>query len=91
MIFYLSSFALGFNSAEILTAVRTLSTLEHIDVYERLIWFMIEIALTFNTSKVYGDSTTLQPAKDAVVAALDQFAPIEAGNTTPIATSKRCI
>eukprot|EP00826_Nyctotherus_ovalis_P058505 TRINITY_DN8046_c0_g1_i17.p1 TRINITY_DN8046_c0_g1~~TRINITY_DN8046_c0_g1_i17.p1 ORF type:complete len:177 (+),score=32.00 TRINITY_DN8046_c0_g1_i17:187-717(+) len=64
---------LGLNSEEILSAVRTISNLEYIEAYERMSWFVLEIALTFNTPKLFEDDSQLQAAKDALVAALDQF------------------
>ena len=64
---------IGRNSEEILNAVRALSTLEHIDAYERLIWFLMEITLTFDTCHVFENSTTAQQARDAIIAALEQF------------------
>ena len=64
---------LGFNSGEMLAAVRILSTLEHIDVYERLIWFLVEITLTFDTCQLLDYSTETQGARDAVIAAIEQF------------------
>lgn len=56
-----------------LTAVRTISSLEHVEVYERMSWFLLEIALTLNTSKFFEDDPDLQSAKDSIIAALDQF------------------
>ena len=64
---------LGLNSGEILSAVRNLSSMEHIEAYERMIWFIMEIALTFNTPKIYEDEPEYQPGKEAIISALEQF------------------
>jgi len=66
-------FNLGLNSEEILGAVRAISGLEYVEAYERMSWFVLEIALTFNTSRLFEDDSDLQSAKDAIIAALDQF------------------
>ena len=68
---------LGLNSTEMLTAIRTLSSLEHIEAYERMAWFVVEIASTFNTSKLYEDEPELQSGKDAIISALEQFGILE--------------
>jgi hypothetical protein len=75
-------FKLGLNSEEMLGAVRTISGLEYVEAYERMSWFVLEIALTFNTPRLFEDDSDLQSAKDAIIAALDQFA-IPEGFTLP--------
>lgn len=76
---------LGLNSEGILSAVRALSNLEYVEAYERMSWFVLEIALTFNTPKLFEDDPELQTAKDALVAALDQFCVEDAAQSAPSA------
>ena len=71
--------------------MRTLSTLEHLDVYERLVWFLVEITFTFNECDYFDESANCQAARDAIIAALEQFQEPEAVLTAKSKTSSSSV
>ncbi len=43
-------------------------------MYERLIWFLVEVALTYDSAQIFDSaSPNSQSAKDTIIAALEQF------------------